>query len=237
VTEGSVAGLAAVVGGRQILTRHPVVADGVVVVLPTRTPPVGVRPRHGVPRRLLTQKGAEHHSLRVLKLLIPTRRTVGERQVGARLLGHQTHTPLRTRQTRGRGQDGAAPRLVGEAPHPNRRRPLGMKVRPRRRVIMVGQARDQQVRQEDGAAKHRAGAHLPPLLGPRLPRRRQPLGDQDTDQQYTTHRHQPECLLIVLICLRKRQPRTRHTNEQGRQHSNWISSGSSTQPMRLTRLE
>ena len=155
MTEGSAAVSAAVVGGHRILMRHPVVADGVVVVLPTRTPPVGERLRHGVPQRLLTQKGAEHHSLRVLKLLIPTRRTVGERQVGARLLGHRTHTPLRTRQTR--GQDGAVLRLVGEAPRPNRRRLLGMRVRPRRRVIMAGQARDQQARQEHGAAKHRTG--------------------------------------------------------------------------------
>jgi transcription elongation factor SPT5 len=62
-------------------------------------------------------------------------------------------------------------------------------------------------------------AHRPPLLGPRPPPLRLPLGAQDTDQQYTTPRHQPECLLIVLICLRKRQPHTRHTSGQGRQHS------------------
>jgi len=162
--EGSVAGLVAVVAGRRILTRHPVAGAGVVAALPTRTP--AERPLHGVPQRLLTQKGAEHHSIRVLKLPIPTpRRTAGEHQVGARLLGHRTHTPLPTReaqvqaqaQGQGQGQDGAVPRLVGEVPHRNRPPPLGMRVpvRPRRRIIMAGLARDQQVR-EDGVA-NRAG--------------------------------------------------------------------------------
>jgi hypothetical protein len=150
--EGSVAGSVAVVAGRRILTRHRVAVAGVVAALPTRTLVAG-RPRHGVPQRLPTQKGAEHHSIRVLKLPIPTRRTAGERQVGAaRLLGHRIHTPLQTRAAQ--GQAGAVLRLVGEAPRPNHRRLLGMTVRPRR-LIMAGLVRDQQVR-EDGVA-NRAG--------------------------------------------------------------------------------
>jgi hypothetical protein len=152
--EDSVAGSVAVVAGRRILTRRPVAVAGVVAALRTRTPLVGGRPQRGpgVPQRLPTQKGAEHHSIRVLKLPIPTRRTAGEHQVGA--LGHRIHTPLPL-QTRGaQGQAGAVLRLLGEVPRPNRRRPLGMTVRPRR-VIMAGLARGQQVR-EDGAA-NRAG--------------------------------------------------------------------------------
>jgi len=233
--------VAAVVVGRRILTRHPVVvAAGAVAALPTRTPLVGGRLQHGLPQRLLTQMGAERHSQRVLKLPIPTRRTAGERQVGARLPGLRTHTPLQTRraqgQGQGQGQDGVMPRRVGEVPRPNRRLPLGMRVRQRRRVIMAGLARGHQVQVEDGAV-NQAGAHRPPLLGPQPPRQRLPLGDQATDQQCTTHRHQPECFLIVLICLRKRLPHTHRTNGQGRQHSNWIRSGSSIRLMRLTGLE
>ena len=159
-TEDSVAGLVAVVAGRRILTRHPVVATGAVAALPTRTP--AGRPPHGAPQRLLTQKGVERHSLRVPKLPIPTRRMVGERQVGALLLGHRTHTPpRRARGAQGQGrdqdQDGVVPRLVGEAPRPNRRRPLGMRVRPPRRVITAGLVRDQQVREEEDGAANRAG--------------------------------------------------------------------------------
>lgn len=154
-TEGSAAGSAAVVVGRRILTRHLVAAAGVAAALLTRTPLVGERLRHGMPQRPLTQKGAERPSLRVLKLLILTpRRTAGERQVGARLPGHRTHTPLQQQTRAAQGQDGAVLRLVlvGEAPRPNRRRPLIMRVHLRRRVIMAGPARDQRVREEGGAA-------------------------------------------------------------------------------------
>jgi hypothetical protein len=157
-TEGSVAGSAAVVAERLILTRHLVAAAGVAAALPTRTPLVGGRLRHGAPPRPLTQKGAERPSHRFLKHLIPTRRMAGEHQVGARPPGHRTRTPLQPQARVAQGQDGAVPRLVGEAARPNRQRPLGTRVRLRRRVILAGPARDQQVREEeDGVAANRAG--------------------------------------------------------------------------------
>jgi hypothetical protein len=66
---------------------------------------------------------------------------------------------------------------------------------------------------------HTNRAHRPPLSGPQPLRPLPPPEDRATDRRFTTHKRQPECSLIVLICPPKRQPLTRRTNGQGKQHS------------------
>jgi hypothetical protein len=58
-----------------------------------------------------------------------------------------------------------------------------------------------------------------PLSGLRRRRLRPRPVDQGMEQQCTMLKHQPQCLPVVLICLRRPRLRTRHMNGRGRQHS------------------
>jgi hypothetical protein len=59
----------------------------------------------------------------------------------------------------------------------------------------------------------------PPLSALRRRRPHLPLVDQATVQQCIMPRHQPECLPVVLICLRRPQLHTPRMSGRGRQHS------------------
>jgi hypothetical protein len=117
--EGSVAGSVAVVAGRRILTRHLVAVAGVVAALPTRTLVAGRRPAWSSSKRLPTQKGAEHHSIRVLKLPNPYAQD-GGRTPGWGGPSARTPNPYTApnKGSAGSGWGGATPGWGGATPKP-----------------------------------------------------------------------------------------------------------------------
>ena len=130
--------LAVVVAGHLIHTPPLAAGAGAVAALPIRMPLAAGRHQHGVLRKHLirTPREEEHRSIQVPKPQIRTRRKVGEHQAGVHLLGHRT--PMLLQQTRAvvLDQDGGVQHLLGEGRRQNR--PLGTKVRPRRRPTTGG---------------------------------------------------------------------------------------------------
>lgn len=148
--------LVAVVAGHLIHTPPLAVGAGAAAALPTRML-LGVgRHQHGVPRKhpIRMPREEEHRSIRVPKPQIRTRRKVGEHQAGVHLLGHRT--PMLLLQTRAvvpvPEQDGGVQHPLGEGRRQNR--PLGTRVRPRRRLTMGGPVQHHRRR---GVGARRAG--------------------------------------------------------------------------------